>query len=297
MVKDYLVKSLAFNGEIRAYAVRSTNTVAEAQRRHDTWPTTTAALGRSMTAAAMMGAMVKGEDKLTIKIEGNGPIGPIVIDANGHGDVRGYVANPHVNFEENADGKLDVRRAVGTEGMLTVVKDVNMKDFFTGQIPIVSGEIAEDFTQYFAVSEQVPSAVSLGVLVNPDYSVKAAGGFIIQVMPGASEETISTLEDRIGKMDPISKMIDEGLTPEEILVAVLGEENVQMLSTTDVAFTCNCSKERFGNAIIGLGEEELVAMIEEDGKAEASCHFCSEAYEYPKEELEGFLDEIRTQEK
>src|SRR5699024_2722358 len=295
MTKDYIVKSLAFNGEIRAYAVRSTDTVSEAQRRHDTWPTTTAALGRSMTAAVMMGTMVKGEDKLTIKIEGNGPIGPMVIDANGHGEVRGYVTNPHVNFEANEQGKLDVRRAVGTEGMLTVVKDVNMKDFFTGQIPLVSGEIAEDFTQYFVVSEQVPSAVALGVLVNPDDSVKAAGGFIIQVMPGASEETISVLEERISKMDPISTMIDEGLTPEEILYQVLGEESVQILDTVDVAFTCNCSKERFGNAIIGLGEQELVAMIEEDGKAEASCHFCSESYEYPKEELEGFLDEIRSQ--
>lgn len=295
MMKDYLIKALAFNGEIRAYATRTTDTVEEARRRHNTWPTATAALGRSMTAAVMMGAMVKGDDKLTIKIEGNGPIGAMIIDANGHGEVRGYVANPQTHFDLNEVGKLDVRRAVGTEGMLTVVKDVNMKDFFTGQVPLISGEIAEDFTQYFAVSEQVPSAVALGVLVNPDNSVKAAGGFILQVMPGASEETISTLEEKLAKMKPISKMIDDGLTPEEILNTILGAEHVDILAEMDVTFSCNCSRERFGNAIIGLGEKEIMDMIADEGQAEASCHFCLESYVYPKEELEGFLDEIRTQ--
>lgn len=296
-MKDYLIKALAFNGEVRAYAVHTTETIGEAQRHHDTWPTATAALGRSMTAATMMGAMVKGDDKLTIKIEGNGPLGAMVIDANGHGEVRGYVANPQTHFDLNEMGKLDVRRAVGTEGMLTVVKDLNMKEFFTGQVPLISGEIAEDFTQYFVVSEQVPSAVALGVLVNPDNTVKAAGGFILQVMPGASEETISALEKSIEQMEPISKMIDDGLTPEEILNTVLGAENVSVLDTMDVKFSCNCSKERFGNAIIGLGEKEIVEMIEEEGKAEASCHFCLETYVYPKEELEGFLDEIRAKTK
>lgn len=293
-MKDYLIKALAFDGEIRAYAVNSTETIEEARRRHNTWPTATAALGRSMTAGVMMGAMVKGEDKLTIKIEGNGPIGAMLIDANGHGEVRGYVTNPQTHFDLNEMGKLDVRRAVGTDGMLTVVKDVNMKDFFTGQVPLVSGEIAEDFTQYFVVSEQVPSAVALGVLVNPDNTVKAAGGFILQVMPGASEETISILEAKIAQMEPISKMVDDGLTPEEILNTVLGEGNVKVLAKMDVQFSCNCSKERFGNAIIGLGEKEIVGMIEEEGQAEANCHFCLENYVYPKEELEGFLDEIRT---
>ena len=198
-MNDYLVKALAFEGTIRAYAVRSTETVAEVQRRHAMWPTATAALGTSMTAAVMMGAMVKGEDKLTIKIEGNGPIGSMIIDANAHGEVRGYATNPQTHFDLNEQGKLDVRRAVGTEGMLTIVKDLGLRDFFTGQVPIVSGEIAEDFTEYFVVSEQVPSAVGLGVLVNPDNTVKAAGGFIIQVMPGATDETISKLEERIAQ--------------------------------------------------------------------------------------------------
>ena len=294
-MNDYLVKALAFDGTIRAYAVRSTETVAEAQQRHDIWPTATAALGRAMTAAVMMGAMVKGEDKLTLKIEGNGPIGAMLIDANGHGEVRGYVANPHTDFELNEHGKLDVKRAVGTEGTLTVVKDLGLRDFFTGQIPLVSGEIAEDFTSYFVVSEQVPSAVALGVLVNADKTVKAAGGFIIQVMPGATEEAISTLEERISTMKPISTMVDDGLTPEEILNEVLGSGNVEVLDRMDVSFSCNCSRERFGDAIIGLGEKEILDMIEEDGRAEASCHFCLESYIYPEEELKGFLDEIRTQ--
>lgn len=294
-MNDYLVKALAFNGEVRAYAVRSTETISEVQQRHDMWPTATAALGRAMTAVVMMGAMVKGEDKLTVKIEGNGPMGSMIIDANGHGEVRGYAMNPQTHFEANEVGKLDVRRAVGTEGMLSVVKDLGLRDFFTGQVPLVSGEIAEDFTQYFVVSEQVPSAVSLGVLVNPDKTVKASGGFIIQVMPGASEETISLLEKRIGTMAPISQMVDDGLTPEEVLNEVLGAENVEILDKMDVKFECNCSRERFGNAIIGLGEKEINEMIKEDGKAEANCYFCLETYVYPQEELEGFLDEIRAQ--
>lgn len=294
-MKDYLVKALAYDGTIRAYGVRSTETVAEVQGRHAMWPTATAALGRAMTAAVMMGAMVKGEDKLTIKIEGNGPIGSMIIDANAHGEVRGYVTNPQTHFDLNAQGKLDVKRAVGTDGLLTVVKDLGLRDFFTGQVPIVSGEVAEDFTQYFAVSEQVPSAVGLGVLVNPDNTVKASGGFIIQVMPGATDETISKLEERIATVEPISKLIDRGLTPEEILGEVLGADNVDILDRMDVAFSCNCSKERFGNAIVGLGEQQIQEMIEEDGKAEAHCHFCLETYVYPREELEGFINEIRSE--
>lgn len=294
-MNDYLVKALAFDGTIRAYAARSTETVAEVQRRHAMWPTATAALGRSMTAAVMMGAMSKGEDKLTIKVNGNGPIGSMVIDTNAHGEVRGYASNPQTHFDLNEQGKLDVRRAVGTDGMLTVVKDLGLRDYFTGQVPIISGEIAEDFTEYFVVSEQVPSAVGLGVLVNPDNTVKAAGGFIIQVMPGATDETIGKLEERIANVEPISTLIARGLTPEEILGEVLGAENVEVLDRMDVSFACNCSKERFGNAIIGLGEKEIQEMIDEDGKAEAHCHFCMETYVYPKEELEGFIDEIQSE--
>ena len=294
-MSDYLIRAIGFNGNVRAFAARTTDTVGEAQKRHNTWPTATAAIGRSMTATVMMGAMLKGEDKLTVKIEGNGPIGPLVIDANAEGEVRGFVTNPQIHFDLNDVGKLDVRRAVGTEGALTVVKDLGLRDMFSGQTPIVSGEIAEDFTYYFAVSEQVPSSVGLGVLVNPDNSVLAAGGFIIQLLPGCDEDTVSAIEKQLQNIEPVSKMIERGLTPEQILEVVLGENNVQVLSKIPVQFKCQCSKERFGAAIISLGAQEIQEMIDEDGKAEAECHFCLEKYQYNQQELEGFINEIKAQ--
>ncbi|PID20424.1 Hsp33 family molecular chaperone HslO [Sporosarcina sp. P3] len=289
MTTDYLVKALAFEGQIRAYAVRSTETVGEVQRRHQMWPTATAAVGRTISAAVMMGAMLKGDDSITVKIQGDGPLGPIVVDANAKGEVRGYATNPQTHLPLNEQGKLDVRGAVGTEGTLSVVKDLGLKDYFTGQVPIISGEIAEDFTQYMVVSEQVPSAVALGVLVDPDNTVKASGGFILQVMPGATEETIELLEERIANMTAISTMIDNGLTPEGILTEVLGQENVEFLSKVDVKFDCECSKERFSEAIKGLGAEEIQAMIDEDHGAEAQCHFCLEKYQFSEQELQELL--------
>lgn len=289
MTTDYLVKALAFEGQIRAYAVRSTETVGEVQRRHQMWPTATAALGRTISASVMMGAMLKGEDNITVKIQGNGPLGPIVVDANAKGEVRGYATNPQTHLPLNEQGKLDVRGAVGTEGTLSVVKDLGMKDYFTGQVPIISGEIAEDFTQYMVVSEQVPSAVALGVLVDPDNTVKASGGFILQVMPGATEETIALLEERIENMTAISTMIDSGLTPEGILAEVLGQDNVEFLTRIDVKFDCECSKERFSEAIKGLGAVEIQAMIDEDHGAEAQCHFCLEKYQFSEQELQELL--------
>ncbi|MEK4626740.1 MAG: Hsp33 family molecular chaperone HslO [Solibacillus sp.] len=293
-MKDYLVRAIAFDGQVRAFATTTTETVSEAQKRHNTWPIVSAALGRSMTASVMMGAMLKGEDKITVKIEGNGPIGPMVIDADAKGDVRGFVTNPHVHFDLNEHGKLDVRAGVGTEGALTVVKDLGMRDMFSGQTPIVSGEIAEDFTYYFATSEQVPSSVGLGVLVNPDNTILAAGGFIIQLMPGCEDDTIDEIEKRLSSIEPVSKMIEKGYTPEQILDAVLGEGNVQILSSMPVKFQCQCSKDRFGAAIIGLGVQEIQEMIDEDGQAEAQCHFCLENYHFSKVELEGFIDEIQS---
>lgn len=288
-MKDYLVKATAYDGHIRAYAVSTTTTVEEARRRQDTWATTSAALGRAITITVMMGAMLKGDHKLTAKIEGNGPIGVIVTDTNSKGDVRGYVGNPHVDFESNEQGKLDVRRAVGTEGHLSVVKDLGLREHFTGQVPIISGEISEDFTYYFAHSEQVPSAVGAGVLVNPDLSILAAGGFIIQIMPGATDEVITKLEHKIEQFPAISKLIEQGYTPEEILSKLLGEDRVNILETLPVQFRCNCSKERLEQAIIGLGKEEIQKMIDEDGGAEASCHFCNEVYHFSKGELERLL--------
>ncbi|PLT33053.1 Hsp33 family molecular chaperone HslO [Bacillus sp. V5-8f] len=285
-MNDYLVKALGYNGQVRAYAVSTTETVGEAQRRHYTWPTASAALGRSLTAGVMMGAMLKGEDKLTIKVEGGGPIGVILVDANAKGEVRGYVTNPQTHFDLNEHGKLDVRRAVGTEGTLTVVKDIGLRENFSGQVPIVSGELGDDFTYYLVTSEQVPSSVGVGVLVNPDNSILAAGGFIIQLLPGTDDQTISAIEDRLGKIQPISKMIQQGLTPEQILEQVLGEGNVKILETMPVQFQCQCSRERIGNALISLGKAEIRDIIETEGQAEAQCHFCNEKYHFSKAELE-----------
>ncbi|MGG0304068.1 redox-regulated molecular chaperone HslO [Bacillus albus] len=291
-MKDYLVKALAFDGEVRAYSVRTTNTVSEAQRRHDTWRTASAALGRSLTAGTMMGAMLKGDQKLTIKVEGNGPIGPILVDAHANGDVRGYVTNPHVDFEGTEQGKLRVYQAVGNEGFVTVIKDIGMREPFIGQSPIVSGELGEDFTYYFAVSEQTPSSVGVGVLVNGDDSILAAGGFILQIMPGAQEETISFIEDRLQKIPPVSTLIEQGLSPEELLYAVLGEDKVKVLETMDVQFNCTCSRERIESVLISLGKTELEQVREEEEETEVHCHFCNERYKFSKEDITHLIENL-----
>ncbi|MGZ9682891.1 redox-regulated molecular chaperone HslO [Bacillus cereus] len=291
-MKDYLVKALAFDGEVRAYSVRTTNTVSEAQRRHDTWRTASAALGRSLTAGTMMGAMLKGEQKLTIKVEGNGPIGPILVDAHANGDVRGYVTNPHVDFEGTEQGKLRVYQAVGTEGFVTVIKDIGMREPFIGQSPIVSGELGEDFTYYFAVSEQTPSSVGVGVLVNGDDSILAAGGFILQIMPGAQDEAISFIEDRLQKIPPVSTLIEQGLSPEELLYAVLGEDKVKVLETMDVQFNCTCSRERIESVLISLGKTELEQVREEEEETEVHCHFCNERYKFSKEDITNLIENL-----
>ncbi|OKA21905.1 redox-regulated molecular chaperone HslO [Bacillus cereus] len=291
-MKDYLVKALAFDGEVRAYSVRTTNTVSEAQRRHDTWRTASAALGRSLTAGTMMGAMLKGDQKLTIKVEGNGPIGPILVDAHANGDVRGYVTNTHVDFEGTEQGKLRVYQAVGTEGFVTVIKDIGMREPFIGQSPIVSGELGEDFTYYFAVSEQTPSSVGVGVLVNGDDSILAAGGFILQIMPGAQEETISFIEERLQKIPPVSTLIEQGLSPEELLYAVLGEDKVKVLETMDVQFNCTCSRERIESVLISLGKTELEQVREEEEETEVHCHFCNERYKFSKEDITNLIENL-----
>ncbi|MGL4338232.1 MAG: Hsp33 family molecular chaperone HslO [Turicibacter sp.] len=284
-MKDYLVKALAYGDQIRAFAISTTNLVDEARRRHDCWPTTSAALGRTLSVAAMMGSQLKGEESITIRINGNGPIGGIIVDANSHGVVRGYINNPQVHFQYNS-GKLNVGMAVGTDGHLSVTKDLGLKDYFTGQVPLQTGEIGDDFTYYFAVSEQVPSAVGVGVLVDPDNSVRAAGGFIIQVMPGATDETLTKLEAALASIKPVSTMIDEGFTPEMILETIFGKDEVRILEHKEVRFECDCSKHRFEQGIISLGNTEIQAMIDENGGAEAVCHFCNEKYNFSAEELE-----------
>ena len=288
-MSEYLIKATSYDEQIRCYAAVTTNTVEEARRRLDTWPTASAALGRTLSITVMMGAMLKGEDQITTNITGDGPLGRIVADANAHGEVRGYVSNPQVDFELNEKGKLDVRRAVGN-GILSVVKDLGLKDYFTGQVPIVSGEISEDFTYYFATSEQIPSAVGAGVLVAPDYHILAAGGFILQVMPGADELIIDEIEKNIAKLQQISELVEQGNTPEQLLQHIVPKESLNILETVPVQFKCNCSKERVLRAIKGLGEAEIESMITKDQGAEATCHFCNEVYKVTEDELKTLLE-------
>lgn len=288
---DYLLKSLGYNGEVRVYVVDATEAIAEAQRRHETWSAASAALGRTMIGGILLGATLKGEEKMTVKVEGNGPAGHIVVDSNGKGEVKGYIANPKISLPLNEAGKLDVRGAVGTEGTLTVTKDLGMKEAFSGQVPLVSGELGEDFTYYMATSEQTPSAIGLGVLVDTDDSIKAAGGFMIQIMPGATDETITALETQLASIPMISQLLENGENPEGILDRLMGKGNVKVLEKLPVSFKCDCSKERFATAIIALGEDEINSMIEEDQGAEASCHFCGNKYHYDVANLESLKAE------
>ena len=284
-MEDYLVKALAYDGFVRAYAVSATKTVSEAQQRHDTWNTASAALGRAMVGSLLLGSTLKGDDKLTVKIQGNGPAGAIIIDSNGRGDVKGYIKNPHVSLPLNGQGKLDVRGAVGDQGIFTVIKDLGLKESFSGQTPIVSGELGEDFTYYLAVSEQIPSAVGLSVLVDTDDSIRTAGGFLLQIMPGADETVIESIENRLQELPRVSSLLDEGKSPEEILTVLLNDTKVEVLEKMPVQFRCDCSKEKFATAIITLGADEIQEMMDEDHGAEAVCSFCGNKYHFDEQEL------------
>jgi molecular chaperone Hsp33 len=289
---DYLIRGTAMKGKVRAFAANTTGVINELRSRHQTLPTATAALGRTVTAAVMMGAMLKGEEKLTIRVKGDGPIGQIVADANAHGEVRGYVDNPLVDLPLNAVGKLDVAGAVGTEGFIYVIKDLGLKEPYRGSTPIVSGELGEDFTYYFAKSEQTPSAVALGVLVDTDLSVKAAGGFIVQLLPGLADAEIAAIERELGKLPPITTMLDRGMTLEQILAEII--DSVEVMQRMEVHFRCKCSPERVEQTLISLGAEELGQMKEEDRGAEVVCHFCNETYRYSQEELEQILNKMKS---
>ena len=290
MREDYAVRATAHGGTLRAFAARTTELVKELQRRHHTWPVATAALGRAVTVGAMMGLMLKGErDRLTIQIKGNGPLGQIVVDADSRGHVRGYVDNPAVDLPLNDRGKLDVAGAVG-EGMLYVVKDLGLKEPYRGSVPLVSGELGEDFTYYFTTSEQIPSAVGVGVLVDRDGSVLASGGFILQVLPEAEEETIARLEERIAAMTSVTDRIQAGAAPEDLLREVIGED-VQVLQRQPVSFDCSCSPERIRSLLKSMGKEEISDILKSRGEAEVVCHFCNERYVVEKAELEEWLGE------
>ena len=285
-MSDYLVKSLAFDGQIRAYAVDVTETVSTAQKLHDTWSAASAALGRSLVGTLLLAsASLQGDETMTVKINGNGPVGGIVVDGNANGTVKGYVQNPHVHLPLNDKHKIDVKGAVGTEGFLAVTKDLGLKEPFTGQVPLVSGELGEDFTYYLAKSEQIPSSVGLSVFVNSDNSIETAGGFMIQVMPGAKEETISKIEKRLAEIPMVSEMMRDGKKPEDILNEILGAENVKILDKMPVSYHCDCSRERFLGVLTSLPTDQLQEMADEDHGAEAVCHFCGKKYQFTEDEL------------
>lgn len=288
-MQDYCIRATADQGAIRAFASTTTQLVEEARKRHDTLPTATAALGRLLTAAGMMGITLKGQDTLTIRVLGDGPLGAVVATANADGSVRGYVQEPHTHLPSKRPGKLDVGTAVGRQGLLHVTKDLGLKEPYTGSVPLVSGEIAEDLTYYFAVSEQTPTSVALGVLINPDHSVQAAGGLIVQVMPGAKESQVAQLEKNITALPPISELISRGEGPEEILKRALKGFEITVHEHQPLKFSCPCSKERLERILISLGPQELQEMIEEQEEAELTCHFCASKYYFSRKEMEDIL--------
>lgn len=293
-MKDYIIRAAADDGSIRAFACITRDTVNKAFSHHKTSPVATAALGRTLTAAAMMGAMLKGEkDTVSIQLTGSGPIGRVLAVSDSSSCVRGYVDNPAVDMPLNSMGKLDVGAAVGTDGFLTVINDIGLKEPYIGKIPLVSGEVGDDLTKYFAISEQVPSAVGLGVLVDKDYTVKTSGGFIIQVMPEATEDDITKLENNLSAVKSVTALLDEGKTPEDILKMLLFGFEYHITDKTDTSYKCNCSRERVEKALISIGREELSKIIEEDGETELSCHFCSNKYHFDKEELMALLEETK----
>ncbi|MCT4458685.1 Hsp33 family molecular chaperone HslO [Lactiplantibacillus paraplantarum] len=286
---DYLVKSVAGNEMFRAYAVSATGVVAEAQRRHDTWSAASAALGRSLVGTLLLASSVlKGEEQMTVKINGNGPVGGIVVDGNANGTVKGYLQHPHVHLPLNDQHKIDVKAAVGTDGFLSVTKDQGVGDPFTGTVALVSGELGEDFTYYLAQSEQIPSAVGLSVFVNDDNSIGVAGGFLVQVLPNATDEAISSLENKLKDMPLVSQLMRDGKSPEDIL-DLLFDGDVKVLDKMPVKFECDCSKERFAEALMALPKHEVQAMIDEDHGATAVCHFCGDQYQFSERELEAVL--------
>ncbi len=280
-----LVRMISKDGTLTVIAVDSTDMINRMEKIHMTSAVTSAALGRLLTAASMMGAVLKGKDNsVTLRLNGNGPAGSLIAVSDSEGNVRGYVANPVVEIPLNYKGKLDVAGAVGTDGTLTVMKDLGLKEPYIGQIPIASGEIAEDITNYFATSEQVPSVCALGVLVNPDLTIKAAGGFIIQLLPTAFEDTIDQVEECIKGIEPVTQMLTKGMTPEDICRHVLKTFELEFLDTSKPEYRCNCSRERVTKALLSMGREELADMAN-DPFTEVDCHFCEKKYRFTSAEI------------
>lgn len=288
-MEDYIVRATAANGFIRAFAAISTNTVEEARKIHGTTPVASAALGRMLTAGAIMGAMLKSEkDLITLQITGSGPLKGVLVTSDSKSNVKGYVVNPDADLPLKPDGKLDVGNAVGA-GTLKIIKDVGLKDPYVGSIELISGEIADDLTYYFAQSEQVPSSVGLGVLVDTDCTIKHSGGFIVQLMPGADEEIIDKLEKKLMTIPYVTDMLNDGYSAKKMLEAILGDLELEILEKSPMQYKCTCSKDRVEKAIISLGKKEISQIIEEDKKAELTCQFCGKVYNFNETELKDIL--------
>ena len=292
-MKDYIVRATAGNNQIRAFAATTKEAVEKARQAHNTSPVATAALGRLLTGGAMMGSMMKNDtDMLTIQIKCDGPIKGLTVTADRHGNVKGYVENPEVMLPPNKQGKLDVAGALDL-GVLSVIKDMGLKEPYVGQTILQTSEIAEDLTYYFATSEQVPSSVGLGVLMEKDNTVKQAGGFIVQVMPFIEEEVLSKLEENIKKISSVTSMLDKGYTPENVLEEVLEGLDVEFTDTVPTQFYCNCTKERVEKAIISIGKKDIQEMIDDGKEIEVNCHFCNTNYTFSVEELKEMLKRSR----
>lgn len=286
-----MVRAISEDGGILCMVLDSTDIVSEAERIHKSSAVVTAALGRLLTAASFMGVMLKGEgDTVTLRLSGNGPAGMVIAVSDSNGNVRGYTQNPVVEIPLNNFGKLDVAGAVGREGVLSVSRDNGANEPYTGQIAIVTGEIAEDITHYYAISEQIPTICALGVLVNPDLTVRNAGGYLVQLLPGADDDAIKKLEENAGRLAPITRMLAEGMSPQEICCMVLEGMTPQILDSTTTAYCCPCSRERVEKALLSLGSLELSEMAAEEKDTEVVCHFCSEAYHFKPKEIAQLVD-------
>lgn len=292
-MKDYLVRGMSLDGMVKVVAIRSTNLVQRGAQIQKTTPNATAAFGRALTAASMMGNMQKVDNgSMTMQIKGNGPIGTIVCVSDPIGNVRGYVYEPNVPLVEKFPGKLDIGATVGTQGTLTIIRDLQMKEPYVGSVELVSGEIGDDVTAYFAQSEQTPTACALGVLVDTDLQVKVAGGYLIQLLPGATDETIDIIEKGIQRAGAVTAMLEQGLTPEDILGQVCGDLGVVFMETTEVEYKCYCTRDRVEAALISLGREELTDIMEKGETFPVECQFCDEIYRFTPEDIKNLLKRI-----
>ncbi len=292
-MKSTIIRATAASNKMRIFVANTTAMVDKVQKLHEASPVAIAALGRTLTATSIMGLMLKSEkEKITVTINGGGPLGSIVVVGNSKGNVKGYVSHPNTESTNLYPGKLDVGSAVGRDGNITVIRDLGLKEPYVGSYPLSTGEIAEDFAAYFAFSEQQPSGVALGVLVDVDYTIKASGGYIVQILPDIDEETLTQLEERLGSLEPITSIIDKIQSPEEILNYILGEFEPTVLETYEVDFICDCNEERLEQVLMSIGEKDLREIVEEDKQAELVCHFCNKKYHFDEESLTRLLDEI-----